>query len=80
MQLFTAMSQFVSLLGQAQERQSTSVWAETLLAEERRDRSGRGAPSIMDSSPTTDSGPRMARMRSPPFGAPTLAFNKPSSR
>ena len=39
----------------------------------------RGAPSIIDSSPTIAPGPRMARMRSPPLGAATLALSNPSS-
>src|SRR5207247_2066928 len=36
-------------------------------------------PSITESSPTTAPGPSIARMRSPPAAAATLALSKPSS-
>jgi hypothetical protein len=39
----------------------------------------RGPPSIMESSPTKEPGPSIARMRSPPVGAAMLALSRPSS-
>jgi hypothetical protein len=39
----------------------------------------RGPRSIIDSSPTTEPGPRIAMMRSPPAGPAMLALSRPSS-
>jgi hypothetical protein len=39
----------------------------------------RGTPSIIDNSPITAPGPKIARMRSPPAGDRILALSNPSS-
>jgi hypothetical protein len=39
----------------------------------------RALPSIIESSPTSEPGPKIARMRSPPPAANTLALSRPSS-